>query len=219
MKLIRTCLVLRVLTQHALSGDWRYIPADWALCVIMLVLLSSAYLMQVLDDMKSSCSVLPVQCYAGTGTSYGPVSVCHQLYSIKRDGWIELVFWHKGFFWPMLHWFLRKFRHLQKILPQHSGRQALSAALFHRSDLSWLSHVHQMTSICWLWWCFRQTRHWHVLVALSLKSRAMSRLSSLHMIKKYMTLHSVVLAEVVTCLPVSVSLCDSPSVIFMRWFI
>jgi len=48
--------------------------------------------MQVLDDMKSSCSVLPVQCYAGTGTSYGPVSVCHQLYSIKRDGWIELVF-------------------------------------------------------------------------------------------------------------------------------
>jgi len=71
---------------------------------------------------------LPAWRYASTGTSYGPASLSvTSRCSIETDGWIELIFWHAGFFWPVLHCVVRKFRCLQK--------QGYSGTLSRTSDL------------------------------------------------------------------------------------
>jgi len=62
--------------------------------------------------------ILPAQRYASAGTSYGPVSVCLSV-SLSQVGVLSkgmnglIWFWHGGFFRPVLHCVLRKFRYLQ----------------------------------------------------------------------------------------------------------
>jgi len=59
---------------------------------------------------------LPVRCYASVGTSYDPVSVsvCHKSVFYRNGLTDGAGFSHLGFFRPILHCVLRKFRYLQK---------------------------------------------------------------------------------------------------------
>jgi len=57
--------------------------------------------------------------YVCVSASYDPVYVCLSVTSwcwcsIEIAGQIKLIFVHGGFFWPMLHCAVRKFRHLEK---------------------------------------------------------------------------------------------------------
>ena len=65
---------------------------------------------------------LPARRYGSAGTSCGPVfvsvclSVCLSQVGVlsKRVGGLSWFFWHVGFFQPVPHCGVRKFRYLQK---------------------------------------------------------------------------------------------------------
>ena len=68
-----------------------------------------------LNQSTSSCvrgsangQFLPTRRCASVGTSYSPVSVCHNSVFCWRCWADRASFWHGGFFWPVLHCFLKE---------------------------------------------------------------------------------------------------------------